>query len=365
MERWRVLIVDDEEDVRTVLRSSLSPGIDVAEAVNGLDALEQLDRVEPDMVVLDVNMPVMNGFACCEAIRRDARYTGLPVMFLTSRAEREDYKQGYAKGADFYMPKPFDAAHFQRNVQIQLQKLGQPRTRKYSLEELKTLESEGAEPESPGSDRFVAPENHYTTIVSKLPSEPSGKLVRSWKERNDSETGSVAQELTPRIMIVDDDPDIISMMKSILSERAEVIWASDGAAAIERLVRWQPDIMIIDINMPRMNGYQLCQSLRINSAFRKLPILVCSANTGERDRERALQTGGTSFLAKPFTGDELIAALEDLTQTPGYAVNPAKTLTHSDILRALEASEHQTRESGIKKRDPYADFVQKMWKSEE
>src|SRR5438046_8418180 len=106
--KWRILIVDDEDDIRTIVRASLASKYEIIEARDGLDALEKIELGEPDFVVLDVMMPLMDGFQTCEAIRRHPRYKHLSVLFLSALNSKEDMKKGYGAGANLYLTKPFD-----------------------------------------------------------------------------------------------------------------------------------------------------------------------------------------------------------------------------------------------------------------
>ena len=100
-----ILIVDDDPDIRTVVRvAAEKAGMLVHEAGDGRLALEQLRHTDIDLVVLDVGMPVMNGFECCKAIRAQS---GVPVLFLTAQDDEIDRVLGFELGADDYVAKPF------------------------------------------------------------------------------------------------------------------------------------------------------------------------------------------------------------------------------------------------------------------
>jgi two-component system alkaline phosphatase synthesis response regulator PhoP len=105
MERRRILIVDDESDLRTMLSSYLgAEGFDVAEAIDGNQALEQIDSIRPDLVVLDVGLPGIDGF---EVLRRVRQVSDVPIIMLTAHAEEVDRIVGLTVGADDYVTKPF------------------------------------------------------------------------------------------------------------------------------------------------------------------------------------------------------------------------------------------------------------------
>ena len=107
--RRLVLIVDDNADMRTYLERMLGEHWDVASAGDGFEALEAIGRRRPDLVVTDVMMPRVDGFALLEALRADPRTRELPVLMLSARAGEESSLEGLGRGADDYLTKPFSA----------------------------------------------------------------------------------------------------------------------------------------------------------------------------------------------------------------------------------------------------------------
>jgi CheY-like chemotaxis protein len=107
----RVLVVDDSDEVRDLIRVNLElEGYDVRTCHDGAQALAELASWLPDVVTLDVVMPRMDGFATLAAIRADPRTAGLPVVLVTGRAQAADREQGTALGADAFLSKPFEPA---------------------------------------------------------------------------------------------------------------------------------------------------------------------------------------------------------------------------------------------------------------
>ena len=110
----RVLVVDDNRDILELIQRVLrAEGHDVVIARDGLEALQQEAATQPDFVVLDVNLPVLNGWEVC---RRIKKRRNVPVMLLTVRAERADIEQSYAAGADSHLLKPFDIGEFLQHI---------------------------------------------------------------------------------------------------------------------------------------------------------------------------------------------------------------------------------------------------------
>ncbi len=108
----KVLIVDDEAHIRLLLEQTLDPlvdaGVDLLTASNGGEALELITRERPELVLLDVMMPVMNGFDVCKRVKADAALASTFVMMLTAKGQELDRVTGAEVGADLYLTKPFD-----------------------------------------------------------------------------------------------------------------------------------------------------------------------------------------------------------------------------------------------------------------
>ena len=103
-----VLVVDDDEDnIRIVSTILLARGYEVRLARDGRGAVESIRQQRPDLVLLDVMMPGMDGMQVLDAIRADPRMTSLPVILVTAKTEDQDLLEGYRAGAQYYVTKPF------------------------------------------------------------------------------------------------------------------------------------------------------------------------------------------------------------------------------------------------------------------
>ncbi len=106
----RILVVEDEKDVAGLLRARLEAngyGVHVEET--GRDALKDAQATRPDLVILDLMLPDMNGYAVCEELRMRYSSWALPVLMLTAKDQPRDQLRGYSSGADAYLTKPYDA----------------------------------------------------------------------------------------------------------------------------------------------------------------------------------------------------------------------------------------------------------------
>ena len=111
----KILIADDEPHIRLLIEQAIEEledeGVEILTATNGEEALSMILSEAPDLVLLDVMMPGMDGFQVCERLRRDPRTAAAHVIFLTAKGQEYDRARGQQAGADTYITKPFDPDH--------------------------------------------------------------------------------------------------------------------------------------------------------------------------------------------------------------------------------------------------------------
>lgn len=123
----RILVVDDEQDLAWSLAHSLRfAGHEVVTAADGAEGLSQAWRQRPDVVILDVVMPYLNGLQVCQRLRADPSLAGLPILFLTVKNEIQDKLRGFEAGGDDYLPKPFDLRELRCRVEALLRRTRPP-----------------------------------------------------------------------------------------------------------------------------------------------------------------------------------------------------------------------------------------------
>lgn len=113
-----------------------------------------------------------------------------------------------------------------------------------------------------------------------------------------------------RIMVIDDSQTIRRTAETLLArEGYEVITAQDGFEALSKIADYQPDVIFVDIMMPRLDGYQACALIKANPRFTQVPVIMLSSKDGLFDRARGRIVGSDEYLTKPFTKDELLGAV--------------------------------------------------------
>ncbi len=118
-----------------------------------------------------------------------------------------------------------------------------------------------------------------------------------------------------KVMVIDDSKTIRRTAETLLKkEGCDVITANDGYEALAKIADTKPDIIFVDIMMPRLDGYQTCALIKHNQKFRNTPVIMLSSKDGLFDRARGRIVGSEQYLTKPFTKEELLDAIEQHTQ---------------------------------------------------
>ena len=119
---------------------------------------------------------------------------------------------------------------------------------------------------------------------------------------------------TIKVMVIDDSKTIRRTAETLLRKAGyEVVTATDGFESLSRIVDHQPDIIFVDIMMPRLDGYQTCALIKRNQLFKSTPVIMLSSKDGLFDRARGRIVGSDHYLTKPFTRDELLGAIDAYT----------------------------------------------------
>jgi DNA-binding response OmpR family regulator len=113
-----------------------------------------------------------------------------------------------------------------------------------------------------------------------------------------------------RILVVDDEPDIVALIRlKLMREGFEVVEAHNGEAAIKMVTRSRPDLIILDIMMPGMNGWEVNERLKANPEYRDIPVIMLTALDELDEQFKSLQAGVRDYVTKPFNFDELVSSV--------------------------------------------------------
>jgi DNA-binding response OmpR family regulator len=113
---------------------------------------------------------------------------------------------------------------------------------------------------------------------------------------------------TPTILVADDEEDLRELVTYRLTRSGyQVIGAGDGQEALELAAECTPDLMVLDVMMPKLDGYELTRRVRAEAALRSIPVILLTARSQESDIDRGFEVGADDYLKKPFNPDELVA----------------------------------------------------------
>lgn len=120
-------------------------------------------------------------------------------------------------------------------------------------------------------------------------------------------------EKPKKILIVDDESDMRETISTRLEiSNFEVIEARDGEEGLEKAKKEKPDLIVLDLMMPKITGFEVCRMLKFDDAYKNIPIIVLSALSQQPDREKAVQCGADAYFIKPFDLDLLVTKIESL-----------------------------------------------------
>lgn len=264
----RVLVVDDILPNVKLLEAKLaSEYYDVLTATSGPEALEKVMRDSPDIVLLDVMMPGMDGFEVCREIKSNPLYAHIPVVMVTALTDAADRVRGLEAGADDFLSKPLNDTALMARVR--------------SLVRLKMTVDEWRVRENTASQLGVV--------------DKAGSAMNEPVEN-------------ARILVVEDqeyDSDKFVSTLNIDNDTVEVV--TNGMDAMEKVLSNDYDLMVISLNLESEDGLRLCSHLRSSERSRSVPILMVA---GDEDMSRiahGLEIGAHDYILRPVDKNELLA----------------------------------------------------------
>ncbi|MFL6815071.1 MAG: response regulator, partial [Bradyrhizobium sp.] len=262
--RKRLLIVEDNAAEQMSIKELLAhDDIEIVTTGTGAEALSTLRENPCDCVVLDLRLPDMSGFEVLDSIRNDDSLSEVPVVVFTGR--------------ELTVEEDAELHTMARSIVV------------------KGVES---------PERLLDETSLFLhRVITELPIE---------KQRMLEKLNSSDEDLVGRTaLLVDDDARNIFALSSVLERRGmKVLTATTGSEAVT-LVEANPEIAIVlmDIMMPQMDGYQTIGVIRENPSFRRLPIIALTAKAMKGDREKCLEAGASDYLAKPVNTEQLLLAI--------------------------------------------------------
>ncbi len=257
-----ILIVEDDPIDMKLLSAVLNySGHRVLEKASAEQAADEIKARKPEVILLDLKLPGMDGLALARRLKQDPATKHIPIVAITSVSETFGKSAALAAGCDAYIVKPVD-------------------TRKLNAQVM--------------------------------------------KHRSAPERAAGEKKNPMNILIVDDDPTNLKLLRAQLEGEGHAVFdAHDGVDALALLERQRVDAVISDILMPRMDGYSLCHEIRKHARLHDLPIIIyTSTYTSPGDQKLALDMGADKYLTKPVSVETLVAALHEVGAQPHAAPRP-------------------------------------------
>lgn len=265
----RVLVVDDVPANVKLLEAKLSAEYyEVITAVNGQQAIDVALAEMPDIILLDVMMPVMDGFTACRKLKENAQLRHIPVIMVTALDQPSDRVQGLLAGADDFISKPI------KNNPLF------PRVR--SLIRLKMMTDELRARDITGQNLGLGD-------------------VPGWEDDSD---------IRGRILIVDDQARSSARISGALNEAGhEAVVVDDAAAALQKARAGAFDLIIVSLSIRNYDGLRLCSQLRTAEETRTVPLLIIVEDPEDSRLARGLDMGINDYLVRPIESNELFARI--------------------------------------------------------
>mgnify|MGYP002355845117 FL=1 len=125
-------------------------------------------------------------------------------------------------------------------------------------------------------------------------------------------------DMANKILVVDDEPNIVLSLEFLMKQAGfQVRTASDGEAGLAAIAVEQPDLVLLDVMMPRKNGYEVCQAIRANPDWKAIRIIMLTAKGREVEREKGLALGADDYITKPFSTQEVVERVRELLAEAG------------------------------------------------
>jgi CheY-like chemotaxis protein/signal transduction histidine kinase len=361
---FSVLIIDDDPMVQHLVRGQLEADqFRVVSAADGVEGLTLAREVRPTVIILDIHLPRLDGWTVLAELKSDPVLSQIPVIMMSVEEQRA---RGFSFGACEYLVKPVepdrlvsvvrrailpeagdvlivdDDAPTREVVSRTLRRAGYSTVEARDGEEA-LLRARVLAPGlmildllMPGVDGFevlrtIRSEGMRMPVVvltgKKLVADEE-RTLRDGLARIVHKGGSALDHVVrearqlliarrvvergrlPRILYVEDSPQNRDIVRRYLASDYEVIEAEDGEHGIERAVRDIPDLILMDLSLPRLDGWEATRRIKATPAVKHIPVIALTAHAGREDQTRATEAGCADYLTKPLERDLLLGAIK-------------------------------------------------------
>lgn len=297
----KIAVLDAEPYVCDFLDKILTAaGHAVLTANDGQQGLKLINREKPDLIILDLIMPGLSGYALLDIL--NAKGSKIPILVVSSMSNIGDNlaHQGIAG----LLIKPIDEERLLIHVDC-IFKLEEA-----AREQMKPAKGVAvAAPDEVSPAQTKAPGPLHSSADKPAPTEQPPAEQPPPPESLEPEDAA-PKEGAPLVLVVEDEPDMRMILSKLLEHQGfRVKTACDGPEGLKMAEGLLPDAMILDLMLPKMDGFQVCRLLKFNDKYRHIPIVILTARSLPADRELAEASGADAYLVKPFEVESLMKTI--------------------------------------------------------
>jgi PleD family two-component response regulator len=338
------LIVDDFDSMRKVTANQLRHlgAGRIVEAANGVEALKVLARYPITAVLSDWNMPVMSGLDLLLSIRSSPELFRLPFLMITAEAERDRVTQAIQVGVSELMVKPYTAGRLAERLEHALQ--WKPRHNQ-PIDPVAVSEALGITLQVAG-DRQLTPKTALLDLDATRSAAKSPTVEPEAMPASAQMSGAPERVMEkPTILVVDDTPDNLHLLSGIFKDEFRVKIAHNGPKALTICQSDNPpDLVLLDIMMPGMDGFEVAQKLREHPVSEHIPVIFVTAMTDDSARMKGMELGAVDFVTKPVEPESLRVKVKNFMRyVELHRQLQADYDTMMETARLKEDVEHITR----------------------
>ena len=247
----KILIADDDPHIVALISSRLRAAqYEVVVAYDAVQTMSQVRKEKPDLIILDMKMPAGGGASVLDNLKMSIDVFNIPVLVMTAYPSDATRQKALEMGVADFVTKPFK------------------------------------------------------------PEEILTKVKKALGETGPEESRPIAK----KILVVDDNPNIVKLLEYRLkANEYEVITAHDGEEALDKVRQAKPDLMILDVVIPKLDGYKVLSILRADEQYKDIPVVMLTAHGQAKDVEKGLELGAVSYITKPFKPDVLLGVIKGAT----------------------------------------------------
>jgi CheY-like chemotaxis protein/signal transduction histidine kinase len=369
-EKFTVLVIDDDPMVQHLLRGHLeAEQFRMLSAADGIEGLTLAREARPAVIILDIHLPRLDGWTVLGELKSDPALSGIPVIMMSVEEQRA---RGFSFGACEYLVKPVEPDRLVQVVRKALVPAGgdvlvvddDEHTREMVSRVLRrvgytTIEAKDGEEAllrarimtpglvildliMPGVDGFevlrtLRSEGMVMPVVvltGKALLADEERILRDGLARVVQKGGMALESIVreakqlllakrvlesgrlPRILYVEDSPQNRDIVRRYLANDYEVIEAEDGEQGIERALHELPDLILMDLSLPRLDGWEATRRLKANATAKHIPVIALTAHAAREDQVRAAEAGCCDYITKPIEREILLTSIKrHLTRT--------------------------------------------------